>query len=633
MAVQPPGFLAKISVKGEFQGSGILIRPDLVLTCFHVLEQAGPGQNIDIDLNGNKLTVVCPASQRDKGSDLALLRLPHPVEGVDIPEWSENVAIGSQCEYFAFSKSGYKWGQATVRAEDSDHLEIEIFTRSGASGGALTRSREGRPKYVGLIDQGEANISLAVNKAAVDAFLQAQDTTRYLSILRGETRLIELRDIGGDVSDKNRQPAMEELYHPLTTLSSELKNKGGRGKKKSAAPMKAGMAVPLEKALLKKRLIVEGGPGSGKTTFLRRVAWALCREDQANETLQLPFDGFPLWVRIRDLDEHMTAARAAGQPAPTTFADPEWLTHFFAFGPARLDRRFVEAKLADTNSALLIDGLDEAGSTERREQIARMIESAAAISKCRFVVSTRPGGAEGKAGNAALPGFQTVVVADWELPETEAFCLRWSRWLKGNHTAAAEHAKGLAEAVSATPRQLRANPLMLTALAVIYRPDTRLPDERALLYEAILGWLAKKAEEHARDRSSPAAGYTREECLKRLGRLAIEMQNWKNGLTLRAGIEDAARRIESEFRTVAEEDRFEAARAFLEEAQVKSGIVTLRGKEIEFWHRSFQEYLAARRLKGFGRQELLDRARGFLFLPEGREVLPLFAGSMSPGAI
>jgi len=35
----------------------------------------------------------------------------------------------------------------------------EIFTRSGASGGALTRSREGRPKYVGLIDQGEAHIS------------------------------------------------------------------------------------------------------------------------------------------------------------------------------------------------------------------------------------------------------------------------------------------------------------------------------------------------------------------------------------------------------------------------------------------------------------------------------------------
>jgi hypothetical protein len=477
-----------------------------------------------------------------------------------------------------------------------------MVIRSGASGGALTRSREGRLKYVGLIDQGEATVSLAINKAAVEAFLQAQDTSRYLSILRGEMRLIELRDIGGDVSDRKRQPAMEELYHPLKTPAGAPGRQSGRAKKPSADHLKARTAVPLEKALRNKRLIVEGGPGSGKTTFLRRIAWALCREDRENETLQLPFDGFPLWIRIRDLDEHMTAARAAGQPAPTTFADPEWLTHFFAFGPARLDRRFAEARFADGNSVLLIDGLDEAGSTERREQIARMIESAAAASKCRYVVSTRPGGTAGK---AALPGFQTVVVADWELPETEAFCLRWSRWLKGNPVAAEEHARGLAEAVSATPRQLRANPLMLTALAVIYRPDTRLPDERALLYEAIMNWLAKKAEEHARDRSSPAAGYTREECLKRLGRLAIEMQNWKNGLTLRAGIEDAARRIEGEFRTVPEEDRFEAARAFLEEAQVKSGIVTLRGKEIEFWHRSFQEYLAARRLKGFGEQERL----------------------------
>ena len=143
MAAQPPGFLAKFSVKGKFQGSGILVRPDQVLTCFHVLEQAGPGQGIDVELNGERPTVVCPDAQRDKASGLALLRLPRPLEGVEIPARSEGVAVGSQCEYFAFPDGGYDCGRAKVGAEHSEHFEINIFLGSGASGGALTRSRGG----------------------------------------------------------------------------------------------------------------------------------------------------------------------------------------------------------------------------------------------------------------------------------------------------------------------------------------------------------------------------------------------------------------------------------------------------------------------------------------------------------
>ena len=57
-----------------------------------------------------------------------------------------------------------------------------------------------------------------------------------------------------------------------------------------------------------------------------------------------------------------------------------------------------------------------------------------------------------------------------------------------------------------------------------------------------------------------------------------------------------------------------------------SGIITLRGGEIAFWHRSFQEYLAARTLAGFPDTKLQEGARKFLYSPEGREVLPLLAG-------
>jgi formylglycine-generating enzyme required for sulfatase activity len=76
----------------------------------------------------------------------------------------------------------------------------------------------------------------------------------------------------------------------------------------------------------------------------------------------------------------------------------------------------------------------------------------------------------------------------------------------------------------------------------------------------------------------------------------------------------------------------EPARQFLEQAQIDSGIVTLRGGEIAFWHRSFQEYLAARTLAGLPDAKLWERARKLLFSPAGREVLPLLAGRMAESA-
>ena len=73
-------------------------------------------------------------------------------------------------------------------------------------------------------------------------------------------------------------------------------------------------------------------------------------------------------------------------------------------------------------------------------------------------------------------------------------------------------------------------------------------------------------------------------------------------------------------------------RRFLEQAQVDSGIVTLRGGEIAFWHRSFQEYLAARTMADLPDAKIPLRARKMLYSAEGREVLPLVAGCMAEKA-
>jgi len=83
-----------------------------------------------------------------------------------------------------------------------------------------------------------------------------------------------------------------------------------------------GEAVLLEEALENPRLVIEGKPGSGKTTFLRWIAWNRCRPDS-------PFRGFPLWVRISELDQHkVNTLKERKQKDPTLDVDPRGTLFF-----------------------------------------------------------------------------------------------------------------------------------------------------------------------------------------------------------------------------------------------------------------------------------------------------------------
>ena len=447
------------------------------------------------------------------------------------------------------------------------------------------------------------------------------DETAYFRALRIDTKHIELDELKVE-RDKTPLPVMDALYFPLMTTARADERRDPKGRKdKAIEPAGTPKPIGLEKALEERRLIVEGGPGSGKTTFLRRIAWALCREDKQNESLRLPFSGFPMFVRIRELDQHIAKtldARRSGDP--TLWDDHQWIAHFLSSHDWGLDRAYFEEKLQSPESVLLLDGLDEAADAGRRKHIAKLITVGAERHACRYVVTTRPGADEAA---AAIPALRKTWIAPLDDAGTRAFLRQWSLWLKQDEKVANDYSRGLLEAVTVTDRRLRSNPLMLTALAVLYLQKKHLPEQRADLYEAIMQWLGQKAADKAAD-------YTLDQCLLRFGTLALEMQESKGSRKTRIGIEDAAGLIAFQFRTTPGPEKRAAAVQFLERAQVESGIVTLSEGHIEFWHLSFQEYLAARALKNVGSDDLLSkRAKSFLYSEEGREVLPLVAGSMA----
>ena len=440
------------------------------------------------------------------------------------------------------------------------------------------------------------------------------DPTEYLRQLREQTRWIDIRGLQVGAGKAYRFP-IDELYIPLTTAGGELKD--------NKREMPERQAVELERVLSHQRLVIEGDPGAGKTTFLRRIAYELCRDD-GRSTMALPQKGFPIYLRVGDLESHIQNCRKHNHGgAPTTDHHPQWLAHCLAEA-GTLDVKFVEAKLTQPGTTVLLDGLDEATNATSRESLARLVEGAVgAYPQCRFVVTTRPMAYTGK---AKLPGFHEVRIADLERDAVAAFLGHWSHGLyPGDPKGEQAHLAELTEALNARPaiRRMARNPVMLTALAVVHWNERRLPEQRADLYESISLWLARAKEKKDRE---PA-----DRVLKLLGHLALGMQKQAKGRVTEVSKATAATLLAPHFRETTDKDeKLERARAFLEVEEVDSGIFVSRGANLRFWHLTLQEYLAARTIAGLtdaSQQNLLFEDER-LYKSEWREVMLLFGGTL-----
>lgn len=509
--------------------------------------------------------------------------------------------------------------EAPLEAIRDALLQIDLGTKHSAYAAAGVNRIEQRIKELR-----EAIESMGRRLDAQGADLDSPGgPEKYLQRLQAQTESIDIRGLEVGSGKATRLP-IDELYIPLATAGAAARP----DRKESGEAVIEGFdesrtGVDLREALLHRCLAVVGDPGSGKSTFLRRYAFELCRRQLTNH----PSRCFPILIRLADLVEYVETSRTRNRKdAPTSRDAPLWLAHYCATdcleNAAPLSVSFFEEKFESPETVVMLDGLDEPSNEKQRIQARKLIEKAARAYPCHFVVTTRPATYKGE---VILHGFEEARIAPLDDPAIESFLQTWCRILwREDKNEAKRHLAELMVPITwrLEIRRLARNPVMLTALAVVHWNEKRLPEQRADLYESIIKWLSKS---RPRDNRRPP-----ENCVSLLQNLALVMQDAEDkGRQTQVSLHWGAKQIAPNFRNTPEGEQIAAAEKFLRDEESDSGIIVGRGdREIRFWHLTFQEYLAARALSARPEAELYRRLlKGDKpYRAEWREVLLLLAG-------
>ena len=460
------------------------------------------------------------------------------------------------------------------------------------------------------VDEGLRRLLRRLPERAVPTSGDAgKDPRPYLETLVARNRYVEIQGLGAKVAERME---LRQVYTRLQVAAQWGRSaRSGRARQEGAPEDLLSREAARERELsdvLREHdhAVLVGDPGSGKTTFLRFVALNLARlhldpgDATAREALALEGEApFPLLVRLADFVTYLREpGAAAGAHAGLPAAAPE---HFYlyldellrseAFG---LPGRHLRDRLLAGGCFLLLDGLDEVPGRDRREQIARIVESVVIAGQRagnRHLVSCRTRAYEG--GTQLLAGdFETFRLAPFGRDQIEEFVRGWSRALHrvpegDSGSAAAREAErtraDLIRAIDGHPDvgPLTESPLMLTVLAVVHWNRKRLPEQRADLYNDTVECLLER-----RRRLSPHPPNLRREALQAL---ALRMVDHPDGVQRTLGRADAATAVAD----LLGADHPQAI-AFLEEEELYSGLIVSRMEgEVEFWHLTFEEYLAA----------------------------------------
>ncbi|MEU7434423.1 NACHT domain-containing protein [Streptomyces sioyaensis] len=375
---------------------------------------------------------------------------------------------------------------------------------------------------------------------------------------------------------------------PLDAAYLGLQCEPGPQDGEAAAPGAAGQEdppVPAEQALSGRgKVLVRGVAGSGKTTLLQWLTVATARGELPEALAELR-GRVPFLLPVRRF------ARA-GLPAPGTFLSAVGYQEA-EDAPAGWTERVLDAGRA----LLLIDGIDEAPESGREAVRRMLVEWTARYPGNVWIVTSRPSAVPGSW--LAGEGFSELALAPMNREDVAAFIQRWHRAAAQQSPADLDrlghYERTLLNAVRITRDlgRLATNPLMCGLLCALHR-DRRgyLPNGRKELYDAALSMLLERRDRERAMVATDGVELTRQPKIQLLQKLAHWMLvNGRSEMDRATAVETLARHLPAIPDAARQGGPEEVFRHLLN----RTGLLREPTPgTVDFVHRTFQDYLAAR---------------------------------------
>lgn len=370
-------------------------------------------------------------------------------------------------------------------------------------------------------------------------------------------------------------------------------------------------SIPVDEALGRcPRVLIRGEAGSGKTTLLQWLAINAARSSFEG-ALREWNESVPFFLKLREFVD-------AGLPSIADFT-------------AGINRHisppegWAVDRLRDGTALVLVDGIDELPEDRRDAAHEWLVDLVSAYPDAHYVVTSRPP-AVGEDWLAA-DGFESVVLEPMGLPAIAAFVDHWHEAVATSLSDPEEAqelavlAGNLTETVRETRsiRNLASSPLLCAMLCALNRDRrAQIPSDRIELYRIALEMLLERRDVERKVRGDIAdLGLREKEILLRVFALWL-LNNRKSD----AVIDDLEALIEDRLEGMPRVDA--SPQEVTKNLLLRSGLLRqpIEGR-VDFIHRTFQEYLAAKEaVETRSEGMLLDHAH----LDQWQEVVVLAAG-------